>query len=286
MIQKALIITVAIVILIAIGTVASYLALKQGDGTLVKRGEYKTITIKELIDNTAKYDGQKILVKGKYTDMTNRPAPDCIPVGTGQNPEIRERYKTYPSTWGISDQNGEIGVKVIDERGVQISALPNYKENQEIELKGIARPTTVADKCNLDIRYKSVYIEVDVKDIDITLKSYLREKPEETMENYILPAKEPSIPPNCEAGSWSGLFRLCMPKDAPLYDPTFCDRVKYLLELSTGDVMYFMNYEDFKNLHQITGRRIMVIGCRYRPEAKPTISPGDLYYITKIIIKP
>jgi hypothetical protein len=135
-----------------------------------KISEYQAVTIKELINDTTKYNGQKILVRGKFTDMTIRPVPMCIPIGTGENPEIREEYKTYPSTWGISSQDGEIGVVVIDENNIQISTLPNYKEGQEIELKGMARSTTVADFCNRDIRYKSVYIEVNAKDIDITLK--------------------------------------------------------------------------------------------------------------------
>ena len=134
--------------------------------------EDKTIivTIKELIIDTTKYDGQNILVRGKFTDMRNRPITQCEPIGTGINPEIREGYAIYPSTWGISNQGGEIGVDVIDENGVYDSTVPNYKEGQEIELRGIAKSTTVADNCNRDIRYKSVYIEIDTKDIDITLK--------------------------------------------------------------------------------------------------------------------
>ena len=135
-----------------------------------KPAGYQMVTIKELISDTTKYDGQKISVVGKFTDMRYRPTPECIAVGTGENPEIREAYKTYPSSWGISNQDGEIGLDVIDENGVHISTMPNYKEGQEIELKGIARSTTVADNCNRDIRYRSVYIEVNVEDVAITLK--------------------------------------------------------------------------------------------------------------------
>jgi hypothetical protein len=140
--------------------------------------EYQTVTIKELISDTTKYNGQEILVRGKFTDMRNRPIPMCEPIGTGLNPEIREGYKTYLSTWGISNQDGEIGVDVIDENAVHISTMPNYKEGQEIELIGIAKSTTVADNCNRDIRYKSVYIEIDAKDIDITLKPLPKTLPE------------------------------------------------------------------------------------------------------------
>ncbi len=135
-----------------------------------KPTDYQTVSIKELISNTTKYDGQKILVRGKFTDMRKRPIPMCVPIGTGESPEIRESYKTYPSTWGVFNQDGEIGVDVIDENGVQISTMPNYKEGQKIELRGIVRSTTVADYCDRDIRYRSVYIEVNIKDIDITLK--------------------------------------------------------------------------------------------------------------------
>jgi hypothetical protein len=99
--------------------------------------------------------------------MTNRPVPMCIPSGTGLNPKIKENYKTYPSTWGIASPDGEIGIGVIDENNVHISTKPNYREGQEIELKGVAKSTTVADSCSKDVRYKSVYIEVRARDDNV-----------------------------------------------------------------------------------------------------------------------
>lgn len=144
-----------------------------------RTSEYQTVTIKGLISYSNQYDGKNILVRGKFTDMTNMPVPMCVPTGTGINPEIREGYKTYPSTWGISNQDGEIGVDVIDENGIHISTKPNYREGQEIELKGTAKFTTVADSCSKDIRYKSIYIEVNARDVDITLKPLPKNLPED-----------------------------------------------------------------------------------------------------------
>ncbi|MBD3203846.1 hypothetical protein GF327_06100 [Candidatus Woesearchaeota archaeon] len=135
-----------------------------------KQEGYQAVTIKELINDTTKYDGQKVSVMGEFTDMRGKLIPECVPIGTGENPEIREEYKVYPSVWGISNQHGEIGVDVVDENGVHISTMPDYKEGQEIELKGTIRSTTVADYCDKDIRYKSMYIEVNAKDVDIRLK--------------------------------------------------------------------------------------------------------------------
>lgn len=141
--------------------------------------EHQAVTIKELIGSADQYDGKNILIKGKFTDMTNRPVPMCEPTGTGLFPKIREGYKIYPSTWGISNQDGEIGIDVIDENGVHVSTKPNYIEGQEIELKGVAKSTTVADSCSKDIRYKSVYLEVNAGDVDITLKSLPKTLPED-----------------------------------------------------------------------------------------------------------
>lgn len=139
--------------------------------------EYQSVTIKELIGFADQYDGKNILVKGKFTDMTNRAVPMCMPTGTGLFPQIKG-YKTYPSNWSISNQDGEIGIDVIDENSVHTSTMPNYKEGQEIELRGVAKSTTVADSCSRDIRFKSVYIEVRAKDVDMTLTPSPKTLPE------------------------------------------------------------------------------------------------------------
>lgn len=139
-------------------------------GLTEKTSTYQAVTVKELIRFSDQYDGKMISVRGKFTAMINRGVTDCWPVGTGNNPEIKESYRPYVSAWGIYDKDGTIGIEVYDENGVYIGTLPNYKENKEIELKGIAKSTTVEDQCNRDVRYKSVYIEVATRDIDITLK--------------------------------------------------------------------------------------------------------------------
>jgi len=131
--------------------------------------EYQTVTVRELISDTTAYDGQKILVKGKYVQGP-WPVPSCMPKGTGENPEIREGYAFYRvCRWGIKGLDG-FGLIGVRETGQGSGVLPNYERQQEIELKGIARATTIETYCNRDIRHRSVYIEVDVKDIDITLK--------------------------------------------------------------------------------------------------------------------
>ena len=137
-----------------------------------KSANYQIVAIKELISDIAKYDGQKILIKGKFTDRRDKPILDRMCTGSRaeKKPEIREEYRAYSSTWGIYDQDEIIAVIVIDKSGRHISTMPNYKEGQEIKLKGIVRSATVGDYCNKNIRYRSVYIEVNPKDIDITLK--------------------------------------------------------------------------------------------------------------------
>ncbi len=131
--------------------------------------DYTPVTIGELIGNTTKYDGQKVEVSGTYTVIIlGRPA--CIPVETNKSIEIREDYEIFSSGWGISDDNGIISVVVISDSGVQIGSLPNYGEDEEIELRGVARAATVKNYCWPYIRYKSVYIEVNASDIDVDLK--------------------------------------------------------------------------------------------------------------------
>lgn len=143
--------------------------------------EYQTVTIKELISSIDQYDGKNVLVGGKFTNRTGigrRPLPMCMPTGTGLFPKIKESYKIYPSTWGVSSQDGIIGINVIDENGTRISTKPNYEEGQEIELRGMAKFATVADYCSRDIRYKSVYVEVSVRNVDIALKLSPKTLPE------------------------------------------------------------------------------------------------------------
>ena len=171
-----------ILVILLVVAVAAFIGIKYiagPDKTPEGAVEYQAVTIKDLIGSANQYDGKNILVKGKFTDMTNRPVPMCVPSGIGLFPKIKEGYKTYPSTWGISNQDGEIGIDVIDENGVHVSTKPNYKEGQEIELRGMVKSTTVADSCSKDIRYKSVYIEVNARDIDITLKPLPKTLPED-----------------------------------------------------------------------------------------------------------
>ncbi len=142
--------------------------------------EYQMVTVEELTNNTTAYDGQKILVRGKYKEVLAWPVPACIPIGTGENPKIIEGYTPYQSEWGISgsDGFGFIGVEVISESGWYHGGIPNYDKGQEIVLKGIARAITIQEYCNRDIRIRSVYIEVNERDIDITSESPPKTKPE------------------------------------------------------------------------------------------------------------
>ena len=157
------------------------------DGRAAATGEaseYQTVTIRELVSDTTAYDGQKVLVRGEFRDMSGRPIPACEPTGTGKDPEIRESYRIYYRSWGVSDVSGTVGVRVIDKNGVGISRpLPNYEEGQQIELRGIARASTVQATCNRDVRYRSLYLEVNAADIDITLKPGTGLNPEDVQES-------------------------------------------------------------------------------------------------------
>jgi len=130
--------------------------------------EYTPVTIGELIGNTTKYDGQKVEVTGEYINLYPWAQPGCVPVGKNRSPEIREVYHVCPSVWGIYDIDGRIGVAVIASNGVEICNPPNYDKDEEIVLRGIARATTVPDYCFPYIRFRSIYIEVNASDIDIT----------------------------------------------------------------------------------------------------------------------
>lgn len=138
------------------------------------KGEYKAVTIKELLSDMISYDGQKVLVKGKYVIFgASGGHPACIQMGTGENPTILDVYQRYRHYWGIADQDGEISV-VTHDNGVEINTKPNYEEGQEIELKGIVRYVTIASDCDRDVRYKSIYFRVNPKDVDVDLKPFAK----------------------------------------------------------------------------------------------------------------
>jgi hypothetical protein len=141
-----------------------------GEEASKQSSEYKTVTIQELITNIDEYNEKNVYIRGKFTGLNVKPIPQCIPIGTGENPEIRENYMAYPATWGVFNQDGEISVVVIGENDVRIGTLPNYVKDRDIALKGTIKSTTISDYCNRDIRNKSLYIELSPKDIDITLK--------------------------------------------------------------------------------------------------------------------
>ncbi len=107
----------------SIGLLVIITAISMQIGCISKAEEslgYRTITVGELISDTTVYDGQEILVRGRYVEGLNESSPECIPIGTGENPEIREKYAIYDAcTWGISNLNGFgiIGVVVISENG-------------------------------------------------------------------------------------------------------------------------------------------------------------------------
>lgn len=128
--------------------------------------DFEAVTIKQLITDRVKFDGKKVSVKGKFKDMSKKAIPMCVPSGNSKNPQIKEGYRIYPSTWAVSDVEGNVlGLDIIDQNGSHSSTLPNYKEDEEMELKGIVKATTVPDICRMDIRYKSIYLEVRVEDI-------------------------------------------------------------------------------------------------------------------------
>ena len=137
----------------------------------LKDSDFEEVTIKQLFENRDKYNGKKVKVKGEYRVLSGRARPmvECMPSGNGKNPQIIES-NIITTTWGISDGLNELGVDAIDQSGVRNSTLPNYNKGQEIQLEGLARTSIVNNDCNLDIRYKVIYLEVKAEDIDITVK--------------------------------------------------------------------------------------------------------------------
>lgn len=139
-------------------------------------GDYIQVTISELINNIDKYNGQKVSVRGNYEKVAeNRGYPQCVQTGTGENPKLIDNYVQYPSTWGIWEQKLDptvrFSVKVAGQNGIDIGTKPLFNENEEIELRGIARAATVEDSCNRDIRSKSIYLQIDVNIVPIPEKS-------------------------------------------------------------------------------------------------------------------
>jgi len=135
-----------------------------------EREEYKEVTIKDVLSNMNAYDGQKIIVKGRYVLIEHRePRPACIQHGTGINPTILNVYKVAMQNWGISDSHRKIAA-VLYSNGAEINTHLNYADGQEITLKGTARYMTIPTACNRDVHYESIYLRVDPKDVDVNLK--------------------------------------------------------------------------------------------------------------------
>ena len=132
--------------------------------------EYKPVTIEELIGNTSAYNNEHVAVSGEYVDFSRRPPPECYPNPGCGFPQQLETYAPYRTTWGIADDSGEIGVLVIYNVGTLVHTLPNYEEGETITIRGTALATTVSDYCNSMLKYRSLYISVDSKDIDITIE--------------------------------------------------------------------------------------------------------------------
>jgi hypothetical protein len=139
-------------------------------GEPVAPPEYQPVTIAELIGNTSAYNNRNVAVSGRYVDFTQRPPPQCYPNPGCGFPQQLETYALYPTTWGIADGSGEVGVLVIYDVGTLVHTLPDYEEGETITIRGTALATTVSDYCNSLLRYRSLYISVDARDIDITIE--------------------------------------------------------------------------------------------------------------------
>jgi len=129
---------------------------------------YQSITIEELISDTAAYDGMNVLITGTYNNAALA-EPQCIPIGTGENPEIRDEYALYRSSVRITGLYESVGIEFIDMilEDRRVDEI-NYEYGQEVTFRGIVRATTVQQQCNRDVRYRSYYIEVKAKDMDVT----------------------------------------------------------------------------------------------------------------------
>lgn len=130
---------------------------------------FEQVTIKQLVTDMSEFDSKKVSVKGIYAQMSTIEAM-CVPTGSDNTPRILEEYQFYPTAWVISKGSDALGIKVLDKNNAVNSTLPNYKMREEIELKGIARTTTVPDQCRSNIRHKSIYLEVKEEDVNLTSK--------------------------------------------------------------------------------------------------------------------
>ena len=131
--------------------------------------EYEKVGISQLIADPKAWDGKKVAVSGFYNGRS-LPIPLCMFVEKKPNPELKNEYKRYNTIWAISDGEGDIGV-IVEDGDIQISNRPNYGKDQQITIKAVARYTEVEQDCNPNILYKSVYLEVQAKDLGDALPS-------------------------------------------------------------------------------------------------------------------
>lgn len=127
--------------------------------------EYQPVTIDELIANTSVYDGQKVTVTGEYIDLDKfhcnmiEPVPllgeeECT------NPPYVDKYSPYfVGPWGISSGGSEGNiVAFIFQCDADECEPPDFKEGQEIEVRGVVE-ATVFIGCDCEcVKCRSLFI--------------------------------------------------------------------------------------------------------------------------------
>jgi hypothetical protein len=134
---------------------------------------YKKVTIEELINNTDKYLDENILLIAESTKSFKKD-PQC-PFTVVQPPdykpptEINSNYVSYNSWKVFEFPNKYLGVQIKDKKNVLIEK-PDYKDNPNLEIKGILRSAVNTNPCSGE-KSRSMFIETTEENIKVLPKS-------------------------------------------------------------------------------------------------------------------
>lgn len=109
-------------------------------------GEYKEVTIGEILANPESYTGHRVLVSGRFNALVH----------------VAIAVPWYWSAWGISDGTGGLEVYLMSDECLIWSTLPDYDEDEEIRLPGVVSTGLLGNG-----RFPSVCLLVNLGDVDI-----------------------------------------------------------------------------------------------------------------------
>lgn len=153
-------------------------SVQQLDAIIPANQEFQKTTISSLVNNIDQYDGKQVEVEGRFMITPTRPMPMCGPQDRNPNPKRIDEYTPINSLWQVTDGNTELGVVVVDAEGAAVNLVPNYPDDQQINLKATARRASVEKPCDPDRIYTSMYLEISAAEVNVTPKPSPKSLPE------------------------------------------------------------------------------------------------------------